>query len=160
MFNKLLTAMLLLASTSAFATTVHFKGYDNPGLGLPNTVKIDISSTSTFNLSGEVDPSSWFTWIKDKNSGLAYEGKLISDKGDTFTWAPVATWSDVDPTVWTFNFSNLAAGNYTLQFNLAGGGSYTGSYTITAVPEPETYGMMLMGLGLMGTIAFRRKQVR
>jgi len=29
---------------------------------------------------------------------------------------------------------------------------------VTAVPEPETYGMMLVGLGLMGFVARRRKQ--
>jgi len=28
---------------------------------------------------------------------------------------------------------------------------------VTAVPEPETYAMMLAGLGLIGTIARRRK---
>jgi hypothetical protein len=31
------------------------------------------------------------------------------------------------------------------------------TFTVTAVPEPETYAMMLAGLGLMGTIARRRK---
>ena len=39
--------------------------------------------------------------------------------------------------------------------------SYGGSLdniSVTAVPEPETYAMMLAGLGLMGTIARRRKQ--
>jgi hypothetical protein len=30
--------------------------------------------------------------------------------------------------------------------------------TVTAVPEPETYAMLLAGLGVMGTIARRRKQ--
>ena len=32
------------------------------------------------------------------------------------------------------------------------------SLSITAVPEPETYAMLLAGLGLMGAIARRRKQ--
>ncbi|MDR7305608.1 FxDxF family PEP-CTERM protein [Rhodoferax saidenbachensis] len=36
--------------------------------------------------------------------------------------------------------------------------NYTGSVTVTAVPEPETYAMLLAGLGLMGGIARRRKQ--
>lgn len=37
---------------------------------------------------------------------------------------------------------------------------YSGEVTVTsAVPEPETYGMMLAGLGLMGFVARRRKSV-
>jgi hypothetical protein len=32
-----------------------------------------------------------------------------------------------------------------------------GTASVAAVPEPETYGMMLMGLGLMGFVARRRR---
>jgi len=31
--------------------------------------------------------------------------------------------------------------------------------SLLAVPEPETYAMMLAGLGLMGFVAHRRKRV-
>jgi hypothetical protein len=34
----------------------------------------------------------------------------------------------------------------------------TEGYLLTAVPEPETYAMLLAGLGLMGFVARRRKQ--
>lgn len=53
----------------------------------------------------------------------------------------------------TFFVTNLHqnGGNPTgLQVNILGS-------SVTAVPEPETYAMLLAGLGLMGTIARRRK---
>lgn len=37
------------------------------------------------------------------------------------------------------------------------GGTYAMSLLTAAVPEPETYGMMLGGLGLIGLVASRRK---
>lgn len=51
-------------------------------------------------------------------------------------------------------------GNYYLFIKgiSTGTGGYNGSVALTSpVPEPETYGMMLAGLGLMGFVARRRK---
>lgn len=39
------------------------------------------------------------------------------------------------------------------------GGLYTGAISVSAVPEPETYAMLLAGLGLMGAVV-RRRSVR
>jgi len=37
--------------------------------------------------------------------------------------------------------------------------AYTGSISVTAVPEPETYALMLAGLGVVGLLARRRRSV-
>ena len=64
-------------------------------------------------------------------------------------------------TISSLSFSNGAVpGAYTLNVNghktsnLAG--SYTGNVVVSPVPEPKTYAMMLLGLGLMGFSARRR----
>jgi hypothetical protein len=67
--------------------------------------------------------------------------------------------------VWTLSTSNLMAGNYYLQVSgnmvSAGAASFGGAVSMSSmaapVPEPETYGMMLGGLGLLGFMARRRK---
>lgn len=35
---------------------------------------------------------------------------------------------------------------------------YSGDFSVTAVPEPETYAMMLAGLGIMGFVARRKNK--
>ena len=162
MLKKLLIAASLLTSTSVFAasTTVTFSGRDLFGPDDTQTAKINISSAVDFDLTGILDPS--FRFLEDNNSGL-YQGlTLISDSNSTFTYAPVILpLRDFDVTRYTFSVSNLAAGNYTLQFNLFGGGRYEGSYTISPiavpVPEPESYGMIFTGLALMGYVLRRQK---
>ena len=66
--------------------------------------------------------------------------------------------------VWTLSGNSLAAGNYYLQVSgkMVGttAASFGGAMMMMAapVPEPETYGMMLAGLGVLGYLARRRKQ--
>lgn len=67
-------------------------------------------------------------------TGLTYLGGAVSGSGADAAWTSTST---------------LAAGNYTVIIgdNHGLGGSYTA--TIAAVPEPETYAMMLVGFGLV-----------
>jgi hypothetical protein len=64
--------------------------------------------------------------------------------------------------VWTLSSDSLAAGDY---YVLVSGNmvsdtsaSFGGAVMLAPVPEPETYGMMLAGLGVLGFLARRRKQ--
>jgi hypothetical protein len=74
----------------------------------------------------------------------------------------------------TLSFSNLAAGTYTLQFSgtLAAAttkpvfglpttvptvGAYASLISVSAVPEPESYAMLIAGLGLIGAAVKRRE---
>jgi roadblock/LC7 domain-containing protein len=64
----------------------------------------------------------------------------------------------------TFSLNFIATGssaNISFMDNFVEGnrnvGTLLDNVSVTAVPEPEVYGMMLMGLGLMGFVAQRRK---
>lgn len=62
----------------------------------------------------------------------------------------------------TYSFNLPTAGNYHVDITGNATGAFGGAYGITLsaapVPEPETYAMLLAGLGVMGAIARRRKQ--
>jgi hypothetical protein len=66
-----------------------------------------------------------------------------------------------DWTLGTINLAGVAAGT-TVLFHAVWTGASDGaeSYFLVSapIPEPETYAMMLAGLGLMGFVARRRKQ--
>ncbi len=65
------------------------------------------------------------------------------------------------PHAGSFTFNAATTGTYTaLVFGKPGTTTGFSSFglTVAAVPEPETYAMMLAGLGLIGVIARRRKE--
>jgi len=64
----------------------------------------------------------------------------------------------------TSTFASLASGTYQLNISGTAGSWFGGAYGVALsavaqpVPEPESYAMLLAGLGLMGTIARRRSK--
>lgn len=61
----------------------------------------------------------------------------------------------------TLSFTAGASGVYALSFHNHGGdnvGALLDNVSVTAVPEPATYGMMLAGLACVGWMARRRRQ--
>lgn len=63
---------------------------------------------------------------------------------------------------WTFTSDNLAAGDYYVQVTGSvmsqAAGKYYANLALAPVPEPETYGMMLGGLAVLGLMARRRRK--
>jgi len=94
------------------------------------------------------------------DTGLNITGlSLYGSTGTLVTSGNMSQTGAID--VWTLTTDNLASGDYYLQVsgNMVSdtAGSFGGSVMLAPVPEPETYGMMLAGLGLLGFMSRRRK---
>jgi Protein of unknown function (DUF642)/PEP-CTERM motif len=102
-----------------------------------------ITYTATFELAG--------------NQRGGKDRITVSFGSSVFTFAALAAntaWSNYE-----VEFTPTSSGIYALSFSNAGGdniGAVLDNVAIQAVPEPETYAMLLAGLGLMGTIARRK----
>lgn len=114
---------------------------------------LSFTVTAPGDLSAEVIGSGKFGFSFSLFELLSSTSSVLAT-GNIFAGGTKASFSTFDP-----SFS-ATAGNYFLHIVGSGSGAprYTGSVALTSpVPEPETYGMFLAGLGLMGFVAYRRK---
>ena len=68
----------------------------------------------------------------------------------------MASWSGND-----FTFASLASGTYSLRTSgsLMGTNYIGAQFSVTLIPEPESFAMLLAGLGLVGALARRRNKI-
>jgi hypothetical protein len=141
----------------------NYYGYSqtNKLFGPTSTLGSSFSDTVTFKLSGNGPtyvPQGFLNNVVGSFGGFLSSGIT----GVTLTKIGTGLLTDADLSANGYNFSALSPGDY--EFTVFGtkpnDSSYRflGSISVTPVPEPETYAMLLAGLGLMGAIARRRKQ--
>jgi hypothetical protein len=152
---KILAALLLttfvFAQANATTTKTHElgilgdgdSGFITNGFVGPDT----FSDIVNFSLSGASSTISGF-FVSPGVFGLTYD--LLFEGASLFSGSFNAG---------SYSFADLAPGNYQVLLNGSNRrvGSYLASYNVTAVPEPETWLMIVVGLGLVG-FQLHRKQ--
>jgi hypothetical protein len=151
MKTKIFAATVLAAaSASAFALSTPLGTIDNSTvvIGNPMVAVPFFFDSFTFSLAAPGDISGGTFSV-----GITGFTAVLQDA----TFAAIGI--DTNPND-GFSFAGLAAGNYSLNFlgTSTPGGAYGG--VLTAVPEPETYALMLAGLGIVGFVAARRRAQR
>ena len=116
----------------------------------------------TFTIPGTSDISST-TVANNLLTVLNLEDGMVSlymEAGDADTLMGQYSFDGTTGSTW-HTMTGLAAGSYYYQItgNATGsqGGFYSITSTVTPVPEPETYAMLLAGLGVVGSLYRRRK---
>ena len=127
--------------------------------GSINNVSIDLSgSPGPGSLSqsfyAQQGTTYTLTWDFFKNGGGT--DLTVSFAGQTHVYAPAAA-----PTSASLLWTALSTGTQTVSFGGGPGnsGPTLDNVTLTAaVPEPQTYALLIAGLGVVGFVAKRRKQ--
>lgn len=168
-------AVAVTLATSGFANAATYDiGTISPGTTFTDYVSVPrlgvFEDFYTFSLttSGQSDVTRTITYTIDDAFTEARSGFIGLTRGlyDAATNVQVA-WTSFDATAQRYFYDALAAGDY--YFKVAGEGWRDGDHIepprynalvniSAAVPEPQTYAMLLAGLGILGTVIQRRSR--
>lgn len=160
MLKKLMLVSAMAVSMNAHAVVFNVTGSDPNGASFDKTTMINLPSQSTvFDFFGSLDLSNKVQ--ASSNPGAEF-GLYLNNAGTGTLIKSISDFTASTGDVYNFNFTNLAAGNYSLRFNVTGGGTYSLTSTVSAittpVPEAHTYSMLMLGLGMMA-LAVRRRSI-
>lgn len=117
-----------------------------------------LSSFSSFVFNGAYFTGAWNNGLSITVNGFLNGVQTLSETFQVNTDAPL--WKSFGWTVDSLSFST--AGGVSAGFGGSGNhfamDNFTYNEVLSPVPEPETYAMLAVGLGLMGAFARRRKQ--
>ena len=130
-----------------------------PGNG--SYVDLDGSTSNSGLFSNTVNLVGGTTYTLSFDLGGSHRGTAETVNVNFGSTAASYTLSSSDPfSTLSLNFTPGSNGSYGISYLNVGGdnvGALLDNVSVSAVPEPETYAMLLAGLGLMGFIARRRK---
>ncbi len=141
--------------------------------GLASAVAVDLSTGSagfvntppagaftdiyTFSLSVPTTLTGAVTSVVSGAQDIDFTSMTLTGPSGPLTFSLI----NPDPfEIWTISTGTLAAGAYTLTLigtNSAAIATYSGNIAIAAVPEPETYALMLAGIAAVGFVVMRRR---
>lgn len=145
--------MSTLISDRNFASHVFITGANGKGITFLGTLDgTDYSQAYDINASGWVVGTSI---IKPRESTDSYQGRAFIANVDGGGMMDLTSFVNIKNS--NLTFSGAPGINDLGQIIALGNDGH--SYLLSPIPEPESYALMLAGLGLVGCIAHRKKQI-